>query len=735
MAKQQTPQSEGMDKITCSFCNKFFCDPKYLPCLHVYCKECIQKHVDATNQSIQCPMCHKMVNLPQSDACKLPAALTIDSMRELHCRLSQGEIKCGVCRESASTKPSQVDSYCRHCNEFVCNFCENAHRKMLPFKDHEMVTIANLKKNIRQNLPLKRRFSKCPSHSEDLDMYCSTCEELICRECCTDQQHSDHKHCLVKHFGPEAKEELGENLKLLKKHARDIASAIKKVENVKSEIIDQAKQTRPEICQGFEEALQVIEECRQEVLKSMDSITQEKLKDLEDQLKKLNSNSRERMKLTKSIEQQLTTGNNTEVTALRSWMLDRMQEESKEYETLELEPAALANISVKISCAGQIAELLQRCTTVSFLADPSKCEVEGKNLHMAETDKPVTVNVHTLYPNGQPCREEQDIQVELRSLARGLLVHTEINSKGKGTYEISFCPGIRGRHELNVKIHGIQISGSPFKFFVEHHPTKLKKPVDCIKGLESPYGAAFNFDGDLLVTQAAAAAVGIISKNDRGGYSLNTVDRLEHLQHPTGIATNEELSCTYVTDSKGGCIMKYTNWNWKCVDSTRGQPEDPFRRPGRVKISPDEKLYICDRGNERIQVFNRDLKFDKIFKTKVEFGHPVDVTFDDMGHIYVSDMNRNKIFKFNSQGNLELAIGSHGSGPGELSSPRGIHIHKNFIYVNERNNQRTSVFCTNGEFVTMFGMESKLQNPASIIADKDGFLYLCDEEGNCVFVF
>ena len=708
MAEQQASPNEDKDGITC-----------------LLCRECIQQHVD---DSDLCPACHKKATTSshdQSDDCKLPAVLTTD--RKLHCRLFQGDIECGVCSESASTKPSEVDSYCYDCSKFICNLCENAHHRMKTFEGHQVVTIPILKRNIWQSL------SVCPGHNEDLDMYCITCEEVICEKCITDQRHSDHKHCFVKDIAPKTKEDLGENVKVLKKCKNEVTSAIEMVENAKSEITDQAKQTRPVIHQGFKEALLIIKERRQELLKSMDSITQEKLKDLEEQLRRLNSRSQELTRLTECIEQ-LTkaTGNDTEVMALRSSMLDQIQEEIKRHQNLELKPVALADISVKISCAEQIVELLQRHTTVSFLADPSKCTVEKEGLLMAETDKPVTVNVHTLYPNGQPCREDQNIQVELRSLAKGSLVTTEINSKGKGTYEISFCPGIRGRHELSVRIQGIQISDSPFNFFVEHHPTKLEKPVDCIKGLERPYGAAFNFKEELLVTQAAAAAIGIIRKKG-GGYSTDSVDGLEHLQNPSGIATNEEFSCTYVTDSTGDCILKY-NWNWKCINSSRGHPEE-FRRPGRVKISPDHKLYICDRGHERILVFDRDLKSGKIFETEEEFGRPVDVAFDDMGHIYVSDLNKNQILKFDSQGNLQLAIRNRGSDPGELNSPRGLYIHKNFIYVNERDNQRISVFCTNGDFVTTFGEKANLQNPASIIADKDGFLYVCDEEGNCVFVF
>ena len=732
MAEQQEAMKEEMEAITCRLCNKFLQEPKYLRCLHCYCRECIQKHVNCADQSFWCPACQTKVIISQSNACKLPAALTLDSMRELCCQLSQGEIECGLCRVPASENLPKATAYCRHCSEFICDYCEGAHRRITPFKDHKVVDILTLKQNVRQNLPLKRRLSKCSSHDEELDVYCSTCEEVICTECSVDK-HREHEHGPVKKYAPDSKEELAANVKMLKRLQNDVLSAVKSVGHVIAQITDQARQTGQQIQEAFREVLEVIEKRRQELLTNMDSITQEKLDDLEGQKKELNSSIRELTKLIECIEQQLESENTTEVMALRPWILDQIQDKIKTYEGLELEPVALANISVQMSCAGQIEELLQQCTTVSFLADPSKCEMEKEGLHTAETDKAVTVSVKTHYPNGQPCREEQELQVELRSLAKGSIVPTKIN-KTKGTCEISFRPGTRGRHELSVKVQGNHISGSPFKFFVEHHPSKLKEPVDCITGLQRPYGAAFNFNGDLLVTQEAAICV--IRKQGRGGYSLTCLDRLEHVQHPRGIATNEQSSCTYVTDmcTKRDCtgVMKF-DWDWKCVHFTNGHPEE-FKRPGRVKIGPNNKLYICDRGNDRIQVFNSDLKFLQVFETSEGFGRPVDIAFDDTGHVYVSDHYRNQILKLDSQGNLIKTIGHHGFNPGELGSPRGIFIHNNFIYVNERDNQRTSVFRTSGEFVTMFG-HGKFGDPASIIADQDGFLYICDEESNCLFVF
>ena len=724
---------EEMKAITCQLCKKFLQEPKYLQCLHCYCRECIQKHVDSANQTFWCPACQMKITISKTDACKLPAALTIDSMRELCCQLSQREIECGLCRVPASGKLPKATSYCCHCSKFICEYCEGVHRRITTFKDHKVVDISTLKQNIRQNLPLKRRLAKCPSHDEELDVYCSTCEEVICTECAADTRHKEHEHGPVKKYAPDSKEELAANVKTLRKLKSDVTSAVKSVDHVIAQITDQAKQTGQQIQEAFREALEVIEKHRQELLKNMDSITQEKLNDLEGQKKRLNSSIRELTKLIECIEQQLASENSTEVMALRPWILDQIQGKIKTYEGLDFEPVALANISVQISCAGQIEELLQQCTTVSFLADPSKCLVEKEGLHSAETEKAVTVSIKTHYPNGQPCREEQELEVELRSLAKGSIVPTKIN-KTKGTCEILFRPGTRGRHELSVKVQGNHISDSPFKFFVEHHPTKLKEPVDCITGLQRPYGAAFNFNGDLLVTQEAAICV--IRKQERGGYSLTCLDELEHVQHPRGIATNEQSSCTYVTDmcTKRDCtgVMKF-DWDWKCVHFTNGHPEE-FKRPGRVKIGPNNKLYICDRGNDRIQVFNSDLKFLQVFETSEGFGRPVDIAFDDTGHIYVSDHYRNQILKFDSKGDLKETIGHHGFKPGELGSPRGIFIHNSFIYVNERDNQRTSVFQTTGEFVTMFG-HGKFGDPASITADQDGFLYICDEESNCVFVF
>ena len=70
-----------------------------------------------------------------------------------------------------------------------------------------------------------------------------------------------------------------------------------------------------------------------------------------------------------------------------------------------------------------------------------KCEMRKEvyilpRLH----NKAMTVSVKTHYPNGQSCREEQELQVELKSLA---IVPTELYSKTKVFMISLFVQGLK----------------------------------------------------------------------------------------------------------------------------------------------------------------------------------------------------------------------------------------------------------------------------------------------------
>ena len=43
--------------LKCGICLELFQDPRSLPCLHTFCRECIQRSLNEENRSLECPVC------------------------------------------------------------------------------------------------------------------------------------------------------------------------------------------------------------------------------------------------------------------------------------------------------------------------------------------------------------------------------------------------------------------------------------------------------------------------------------------------------------------------------------------------------------------------------------------------------------------------------------------------------------------------------------------------------
>ncbi|GIT02223.1 MAG: hypothetical protein CM1200mP27_08480 [Chloroflexota bacterium] len=76
----------------------------------------------------------------------------------------------------------------------------------------------------------------------------------------------------------------------------------------------------------------------------------------------------------------------------------------------------------------------------------------------------------------------------------------------------------------------------------------------------------------------------------------------------------------------------------------------------------------------------------------------------DDGNVYVSDRDNNRIQVFDSQGKFLRKWGGFGSGDGELRWPQGIAISNDGnVYVSDRGNDRIQVFDLQGGFIRKWG--------------------------------
>ncbi|XP_062572518.1 tripartite motif-containing protein 2-like [Saccostrea cucullata] len=91
-------------------------------------------------------------------------------------------IKCDLC-----SSMENVESFCKNCRETLCDHCCEIHSKSVASRDHEIISRVQASAyGIVDDM-------KCPSHSgKHCEMYCITCDSVVCTRCVTDN-HRGHE--------------------------------------------------------------------------------------------------------------------------------------------------------------------------------------------------------------------------------------------------------------------------------------------------------------------------------------------------------------------------------------------------------------------------------------------------------------------------------------------------------------------------------------------------------------
>ncbi len=120
-------------------------------------------------------------------------------------------------------------------------------------------------------------------------------------------------------------------------------------------------------------------------------------------------------------------------------------------------------------------------------------------------------------------------------------------------------------------------------------------------------------------------------------WSLNTITRGgPPFNRPTGVSVTES-GTIYVADGYGNARVHKFTPDGKLLLSWGGPGYGPgeFRLPHDVFVDKQERVWIPDRENSRIQIFDSNGKFldqwENVFR-------PTDVFIDDEGIVYVSEL-------------------------------------------------------------------------------------------------
>ena len=293
---------------------------------------------------------------------------------------------------------------------------------------------------------------------------------------------------------------------------------------------------------------------------------------------------------------------------------------------------------------------------------------------------------------GQPCEEPvQSLECELVSELTGTRTQGNIERREQSQYEINYQPTINGRHQLRVKVEGQHIRGSPFTVSVISPVEKLGTPIQRLEGVNKPMGIVINCIGEVIVVEWVGHCVSVFSPNGKKLRTFGIRGSGQGLfEYPRGVAVDGDANLLVASASKNW-IQKFTpEGQFLTAVGASGKGPLQFDYPTDFLFNAaNQKLYVTDSRNNRIQILNSDLTFSGSFgkpgSGKGQFDHPRGIACDSTGKVYVADRDNHRIQIFTREGKFLQLFGK--CSDHELGGPVGVAIDSNdMVYVSEWDN-------------------------------------------------
>ena len=748
MAESQKAAKKALrkldDQLTCAICLDTYNNPRVLPCLHVFCEDCLGRLVlrDAANLTATCPNCRRETQLPQGGVADLPAAFYVNHLFEVRDTLEKvadpNKTQCEKCGES------EAKGYCRNCGEFVCQTCITIHGKWKEFVEHEVVTLGQVEADVAQLVPPKKVAMKCSKHpAEELKIYCETCDELICRDC-TIKTHRDHQFDLVSDCFTKHRDSIIASLQPIKQQLDTVNQAVAEVDGRSIRIAENGATIKFDIQTAIDQLHEALEDRKQQLMAQVDQMV--------GQTSKTHAAQRYHYQLTQTqltsclefVEESLRTGSPQEVLSMKKPVVERVQQMTKEFQPNHFQPGPEETIYFYHK---QLTDACKKIGEAIILPIcPEKCYLTGDGAEEARIGEETGFTLYTVDKDGKECADPNaPITAELVSHGDGAAVKCQVARKEDNTYELKYQPQSRGQHDLHVKVYGRPIKNSPFTVAVRKAtPDCQGTHVKTVTGLKGPRHLAVTTEGQIVVAEYFTHCVSVF---DREGHKLRSFGHQgsgqSKLSCPRGVALCRDNSVLVTADY---CVKQYSlDGTFIASVGTEGSGKLEFRQPWAVAINDKTGLiYVCDTRNYRIQILNEDLTYHSNFGSKGsdpgQFKFPYDITINSSGKVIIADHSNNRIQVFSPEGQFLYMFNKRGPGMEVLQCPVSVSIDSDdFVYVLEYYACRISIFDNKGNFIKTFGKRGvnavEFSRPLGLTVDMNNYVYVSDTVNKRIQLF
>jgi hypothetical protein len=243
--------------------------------------------------------------------------------------------------------------------------------------------------------------------------------------------------------------------------------------------------------------------------------------------------------------------------------------------------------------------------------------------------------------------------------------------------------------------------------------------------LDKPYGVAI-FDGKIYVCDTNATVI-VFDLKSKGFGPLKGAQGPGRLLGPVNISIERD-GTKYVADPVRGQVVAFDREDkylraygeagaWRPVDAV------PF----------DDRLYVADPANGLVKVFDR--ASGNLLKSIGSEGdpserldRPTNLAFDLEGFLYVTDVGRFQVVKFDRDGHFKTTFGRPGDNPGHFARPKGIALDREGrLYAVDASFNNVQVFNEGARLLMFFGgagdQPGSFVLPAKVSIDYDNLQY------------
>ena len=517
-----------------------------------------------------CPVCRQTTQQPDKGVSGFQSAFLINNLLELHQVLEKvsgsQQNNCENCHKEQAT------GYCKQCSKFLCQTCVDTHNKWGDFSSHQILGVEDVATTASKLVPLKEQPTmECGSHGKPLEVYCDTCDELICQLCTTAKAHRDHEYEPLTDAFPRHQQQIVDSLQQVKMKLAAITTAVQAVETQEGGFLEQVGAVRREIEATVRQLMLLLQKSERQLMRELDQVTDAYVEKISGRKKEVDITIAQLKSCKDFAEEELRIGSQQEILVMKGQMVERMAAVCSQVKEENIRPLEETRVRFAKS-----ASVLEACCSLGSVVRYGQFKAAGDKTSFDLC-------------SAAPLTSEQ-VSCQLSLVADPtLVVRCVVHQVAFNRFEVRYSSPTSGLHQLRVQVGGTDILDTPLN--VEVMP---RRAGQTFTDLSNPKGLAITREGHLIVAEWGKHCITIIDPtNGRkirsfGQYGSGQVQ----FYRPQGVAVTQDGHIV-VADCYNSRLQVLTaEGAFIATVGSKGSEPLQFHCPWDVAVDHNGKVFV-----------------------------------------------------------------------------------------------------------------------------------------------